>query len=115
MRCTLVAHPHLIPPYVTFDIKLVMKTVRITNIHPDVTKDDLVKLFDCHQLQSKVYLVECSDGTKTATATFTSRADIQKLFKLPGQSLMFKGEALTLDKLFLRFTTVYEGPNAKVE
>ena len=55
-----------------------MSTVRITNIHPEATKDDLVNLFISHQLQSDVVFVESPDGTKTATATFQSRADTQK-------------------------------------
>jgi hypothetical protein len=42
-----------------------MSTVRITNIHPEATRDDLVNLFISHQLQSDVVFVESADGTKT--------------------------------------------------
>ena len=92
-----------------------MSTVRITNIHPGATKKDLVNLLVSHQLQSDVVFVESADGTKTAIATFESRADTHKLFKLPDHSLVLRDEVLTMDEEFLRFTTLHEGRNARVE
>jgi hypothetical protein len=91
-----------------------MSTFRITGIHPSATKEDLVQFFESHQLQSRVFFVDASDGTKTATATL-KKEDKRKLCKLSDNSLKLKDEVLTFDRTFLRFTTLYHGPNAKVE
>jgi hypothetical protein len=68
-----------------------------------------------HQVQSTVFFVESSDGTKTATVTLDSHADVQKLYKLRKGSLKLKDEVLTLDRNFLRFTVLHEGRDPKVE
>jgi hypothetical protein len=92
-----------------------MSTVRITNIHPTATREDLAALLESHHLQSKVYFVKSSDGKQTATATLANWEDTQKLCKLPDHSIMLNDEVLTLDKSFLRFTTLYEAANVNVE
>jgi hypothetical protein len=73
------------------------------------------QLFQSHQIQSTVFFVESSDGTKTATVTLDSHADVQKLYKLRKGSLKLKDEVLTLDRNFLRFTVLHEERDPKVE
>jgi hypothetical protein len=91
-----------------------MSAVRITNIHPSTTRDELDQLFREHQLQSRVF-VESSNGSKTAIGTFENQADAKKFCQLPDIDLTLHEEVLTVDQHFLRFTTLHDPPNAKIE
>jgi hypothetical protein len=92
----------------------VSTTVRVTNIDPQTKPDRLDSLFESHGCKPRKIVLVLSSCS--ATVTFKDEAALLKICKL-GDEELFKldGKILRIDRRFLGFTTLYDGPNSTVE
>ena len=93
-------------------------TVRVSNLHHDVSIADLYTFFQNHDLEPISPLSLCpfstsNDATQVATVTFKSASEAKKALALRGKAV--RGSNVEIDRDFMGLTTLAEPKQSKVE